>query len=92
MDSKDLVLEKEAQHTPEEILKQMVEVLVVAAHNQMLTMAQVAAVVNITRELIHWAFIKPGGHATPAEMLSAALFARGVAEPAAKDGKLKFDA
>lgn len=66
-------LEKEVQHTPNEIMQQMIDALIVAVHNRLMSGDTAATVVEITRELIHWSFSRPGAHGTPADLLAQTL-------------------
>lgn len=92
-------LEKEAQHTPQEIMQQMIDALIIAVHGRLLSGETAGTVVEITRELIHWSFSKPGAHGAPSELLAATLamsddnvFGNFGANSKTKDGKPKLDA
>ncbi len=66
-------LEKEVQYTPAEILEQMIAALIVAVQGRQMSGETAALMIELMRELLHWAFMKPGTHSTPSEILSAAL-------------------
>ncbi len=86
-------LEKEIQHTPNEIMQQMIDALIIAVHSQLMSGDTAATVIEITRELLHWAYMKPGSHQTPAEMIIETLAATSVVKTTADEkGKLKLDA
>lgn len=84
-----LNLEKEVQHTPTEIMQEAVSALLVEAQSRRISGETAAEMVEIIRELLHWAFSKPGVHSTPAELLVATLAMNGADT---KDGKPKIDA
>lgn len=86
-------VEAQNQHTPNEIMQQMVDALITAVHLRVMTGETAASVVEIMRELIHWSFMKPGTHGTPAELLTETMQIVGDFGVPGKDGKpQKFDA
>lgn len=84
-------LEKENQRTPQEMLHTMTDALLIAAQFRIMTGETAAQMVELTRELLHWAFSKPGVHPTPAELLYESLM---LSKETKQDspGKSKLDA
>lgn len=66
-------LEKKVQHTPNEIMQEAINAVVVASRGRLMTGQVAAMVVDIIRELLHWSFMKPGAHRTPADILDEAM-------------------
>jgi hypothetical protein len=84
-------LEKTNTHTPEEIMTAMIDALIVAVQGKLVSVGAATTVVEITRELLHWAFMKPSTHEAPATLLSIMLAMQGDTVTG-KDGKPKLDA
>jgi len=62
-------LEPTIQYAPGEVLNAMTTTILYAVQRKIMTVDSGILMVEMTRELLHWAYSKPGKHPTPADLL-----------------------
>jgi hypothetical protein len=84
-----VALEQTNQRTPKEMMAAMLSAVTTAVQYRLLPMESGITIVELTRELLHWAFTKPGVHATPAELLAEMIM---MSPNTTGKGNVKMDA